>query len=94
MSDFALSRRAEEDIAGILDFIAEDDPYAALSFYEDLLRLFERLGEHPKIGRERNEIAHGIQSIPTSRYVVYFEQENSVEIIRALHSAMELDDIW
>ena len=94
MSNFALSRRAEEDIDGILDFIVEDDPHGALGLYEDLLRLFERLGKHPKIGRERNAIARGVRSIPTGRYVLYFEPENPVEIIRILHSAMELEDIW
>lgn len=94
MSDFALSCRAVEDVEGILDYIAQDDPHAALGLYENLERLFQRLAEHPKIGHERNEIAAGIRSIPTGRYVVYFEQENPVQIVRVLHSALDLDENW
>lgn len=92
MSNFALSRRAEEDIEGILDYIAEDDPYAALDFYNSLERLFDHLAEHPKIGHYRPEISPGIRSIPSGRYVVFFEQEDPVQIVRVLHSAVELDE--
>jgi toxin ParE1/3/4 len=92
--DYVLSRRAEDDVESILDYIAQDDPYAALGFYENLERLFKRLAEHPKIGRERSEIAAGIRSIPTGCYVVYFELENPVQIVRVLHSALNLDEDW
>jgi len=94
VSDYALSRRAETDIEGILDYIAQDDPVSAVAFYESLDRLFRRLADFPKIGRERNEISIGLRSIPTGRYVIYFEQENPVQIVRVLHSALELDDAW
>lgn len=94
MSDYALSRRAESDIEGILDYIALDDPVSAVAFYESLNHLFQRLADYPKIGRERNEIAVGLRSIPTGRYIVYFELENPVQIVRVLHSALELDDAW
>lgn len=94
MSDYALSHRAETDIESILDYIAQDDPVSAVAFYESLDRLFQRLADYPKIGHERNEIAIGLRSIPTGRYVVYFELENPLQIVRVLHSALELDDNW
>ncbi|MDP4880005.1 MAG: type II toxin-antitoxin system RelE/ParE family toxin [Opitutales bacterium] len=94
MSNYALSQRAEEDIESILDYIAEDDPQAALSFYKDLERVFRRLARHPRIGRERNEITQGIRSIPIGRYLIFFELENPVQLIRVLHSAMDLDEAW
>lgn len=94
MSNYALSLRAETDIESILDYIAQDDPIAAVAFYESLDHLFHRLADFPKIGRERNEIAIGLRSIPTGRYIVYFEQENPVQIVRVLHSTLELDDTW
>lgn len=80
MSDYALSLRAETVIEGILDYIAQDDPVSAVAFYESLDRLFQRLADFPKVGRERNEITIGLRSIPTGRYIVYFEQENPVKL--------------
>lgn len=94
MSNFALSQRAEEDIESILNYIAEDDPRAVLAFYKDLERVFRRLARHPKVGRERNEIAQGIRSIPIGRYLIFFELEKPVHIIRVLHAAMDLDEAW
>ena len=94
VSDYALSHRVEADIEGILNYIAQDDPVAAVAFHKSLEHLFQRLADYPKIGRERNEIAIGLRSIPTGRYVIYFELENPVQIVRVLHSALELDDAW
>lgn len=46
------------------------------------------------MGRRRDELRKGLRSFPIKKYVVfYFVTGNSVEIVRVLHGAQDIDSI-
>lgn len=88
-----VGRLAESDIEDILDYIAADNPDAALHFYEEFLVLFEKVGASPKIGHQRKELGSNLRSLPFGNYVIFFEGEAPVEIIRVLYGSRDVDSI-
>ena len=95
MAKFYVSRRAEADIVEIVDYIALDNPQASMAFYSRLLEFFETIAENPLSGRERPDLKEGLRYFPTGSYLVFYRVwAGRVEIVRVLHSARELDEIF
>ncbi len=95
MADYIITPRAEKDIDEVLLFIATDNLEASLKFHERLSNRFEMLAENPKIGRERAEIKQDIRSFPEGNYLIFYrEWAGIVAIVRVLHGARDLDEIF
>lgn len=76
----------------ILTYIAANNPIAAYKLYEKFSSLFSLLAKFPEIGRSRNELGPGIRSMPLGNYVIFFEARETLEIIRVLHGARDIQE--
>lgn len=89
--------RAAEDVRGIVGFIADDNPEAALRFFDAYVRTLETLRAHPARGR-RYEPGHpalgDIRVVAVSGFRSYLifsrTAADSVEIVRVLHGARDI----
>lgn len=78
---------AEQDRAEIVDFIAHDNPRAAIRMDELFGAAVDRLAEHPMIGRP-GQIPGTRESIPHESYrLVYEVQADTVWILALVHTA-------
>lgn len=81
---------AELDLEEISNYIASDNPVAAIRFLDLLAERFNLLAEMPGIGRQREKFGEGVRSIAEGDYViVYRTKEDRVEILRVLHDARD-----
>ena len=95
MAKFHVSRKAEADIIEIVDHIAVDNPDESTAFYGRLMDLFEMLSENPMSGRERPDLKEGMRYFPTGSYLVFYRiWAGRVAIVRVLHSARDIDEIF
>ena len=92
---------AHRDLAEHADYIAKDNPDAALRFLEAAEAAFTCLAALPAIGRRRrfqHPSLAGVRSWPISgfeRYVIFYHlTPKGVEVLRVLHSARDLDSIF
>lgn len=73
-----------------LDYIAQDNPLAAIGQDEEIERQVNMLMLHPKIGRSGR--LKGTRELVISRtpfVVIYRVQANRIEVIRLLHSSQK-----
>lgn len=83
---------AERDILDIWDFIADDSPDEADRWIERLDEKLRLWATQPSIGRVRDELTHGLRSMPFGRYVVFFAPLiDGIDVVRVLHSARDID---
>lgn len=95
MAELRISPRAREDLIEIWSYIADDSVTNADAFIEKLYEAIEGLGRHPGSGRHREELAPGIQSFPFGRYIIFYRAvTNSIEIVRVLHGARDIENIF
>lgn len=95
MANFIITPRAEKDIDDILVFIATDNLDAAITFSDRLTALFEMLADNAKIGRARPELKEDLRSFPEGNYLVFYRHwAGIVAIVRILHGARDLDEIF
>ena len=95
MKRFYLAAQAQIDLDEIWLFIAEDNPAAADRFHDQLLSKFLILAEHPLIGHAREELRPNMRSFPVGRYVVFYRDSSEhIEIVRVLHGARDIENIF
>lgn len=89
------SQNAEQDLEGIADWIARDDPERARSFAADLIRACKAIGRAPRsypfVDRRRDPTlrrrVHG-------NYLIFFEiGSKEVEILHVLHGVRDYAQI-
>jgi toxin ParE1/3/4 len=92
---------AEVDLLDHLDYIADDNPDAALRFVEAVEKACERLAEMPNIGRVRqfnNPRLTGIRMWPVpgfSRHLIFYQvNEDQIRVLRILHSARDIPTLF
>ncbi|MRR51492.1 MAG: type II toxin-antitoxin system RelE/ParE family toxin [Rhodocyclaceae bacterium] len=86
---------AENDLLEAWLFIAEDNPQAADQVVDTIDREARHLLDHPRMGRERPELAPGLRSWPTTTpYILfYLVDEAGVVVARILHHARDVGAI-
>lgn len=95
MPKYSLSEQADVDIDEIEAYIAADNVDAALAFDARLTKVFEMLAEHDQAGRARPELSAGLRSFPEGNYLVFYRVwAQQVTIVRVLHAARDLDEIF
>lgn len=78
---------AEQDRADIVDFIAQDNPRAAIRMDELFEAAVGRLAEHPLMGRP-GQIPGSRELIPHESYrLIYEVQADTVRILALVHTA-------
>ncbi len=87
--------RAELDLLDIWGYIADDSLDRADEFLDRLEGKLQALARNPGLGRRRDELLPGLQSFPLGNYVVFYQViENGIDVIRILHGARDVEDVF
>lgn len=90
-----ITPRASEDLIEIWSYIAADSVANADAFIDKLCETMQVLSRQPGSGRHRDELASGIRSFPFGRYIVFYRAVTSgIEIVRVLHGARDIENIF
>lgn len=92
---FVLTAQARDDLVALRDFIARDDPRAALRLLESLRAAFRRLAEFPEIGRERPDLAsRPVRTWPVGPYLIVYETAARTTILRVVSGYRDLPELF
>ncbi|MCD7059640.1 type II toxin-antitoxin system RelE/ParE family toxin [Pelagibacterium xiamenense] len=75
------------DLAGIADYIANDNAQAALAMWDEIEAQVERLRMFPHSGREGRQEGTRELIISGTPYVVVYAVAEDVTVLRVLHGA-------
>ena len=80
---------AEADRDGIIEYIAQDDPVAAIDLGDAIDRRVAELPKHPKLYRVGRVKGTREMVVHPNYIVVYRIVRSAIEILRVLHSARQ-----
>lgn len=87
---YTLSPKAKADILSIAKHIADDNPHAALNWYEDILAVCRVLGDLPAVGQSRDDVEAGLRTFPKGNYMIIFRAHGpDAVILRVVHGARD-----
>lgn len=91
------ARLAELDLTEHVDYLARQNPTAALRFIEAVERAFERLAQNPKLGPLQDFDHPALRTvrrwpIPAfSTYLIFYQiTDEGVRVLRVLHGARDI----
>lgn len=91
---YRLLPEAISDIVSIILTIAADNPKAAQSWYDRLVKTFETLGTMPEMGAPRFDVRPDMRLFPLGNYLILYRTiDESAEIVRVVHGAREWEDL-
>lgn len=87
-----ISPRAAADLESIADWIAEDNPTAAVDVVRGLLEAMELLARNPGIGHGRSDLAdESLLTWPVAKNIlIYQANETQLEIVAVVSGYMDL----
>nr|WP_245613232.1 type II toxin-antitoxin system RelE/ParE family toxin [Skermanella stibiiresistens] len=88
---------ARRDLLAAVRWIAKDNPSAATALRDTVVGAAHRIGQHPRIGTVRNDLApQNVRFLPVSGFpyvIVYDARSEPALILRVLHGARELPEL-
>lgn len=94
MSKVRFQPAAEADLDDIWLTIGLNSPAAADRTVDAIYNRSMQLVDFPELGPERPEIADGLRSLVQGHYLILYRiAETSVEIVRVIHGARDLNTL-
>jgi toxin ParE1/3/4 len=95
LAKFIRSAAAEDDLLGIWGSIAPDNPRAADSLLDRIDVACGHLAQHPDMGPARPDLAAELRYFVVGRYLILYRKiAGGVEIVRVVHGARHLPDLF
>lgn len=95
MANLRVTPQAEDDLEEIWLTIALDNPSAADKLLRRIGTKLDRLSQFPDLGSPRPEIAAAARMLVEGNYVVLYEViDDTVEIVRVVHGARDLRELF
>ncbi len=85
---------ASQDMLGIWEYIAQDNPTAADRVWQRFEDRFELLLKFPYLGESQERFRPGLRSVVEGSYVIFYEpRPDEILIYRILHGARQWEDL-
>ena len=95
MARLTRTRRAEEDLIEIWTHVAADNPAAADRLLDRIEAVCGLLAENLGLGPARPDLAEGLRYFVAGSYLAIYRQiSGGVEIVRVVHGARHLPDLF
>ena len=87
---FQVRQAADDDLLDIFVYGCEKFGINTAEAYIYVLEAgFQRLTEHPKLGRSIDQTIAGFRALPVVSHVIYYQvTDTAIDIIRILHKSM------
>ncbi len=82
-----ISLAAERDLRGIVRYVAQDRPRAALGLYDHIIETGHRLGDFPLLGKSFTATVRCLLVTGTPYAILYRVKKSEVLILRVRHAA-------
>jgi len=92
---FTRTERCEQDLIELWVYIAQDNPAAADRVLDEIEAKCHLLAGQPRLGPARPDIRPDLRYFPVGSYLIlYREIASGVEIVRVVHGARDLPDLF
>ena len=95
MSKLRIRPRASEDLIEIWSYFADDSVANADAFIDKFCETLNVAAPSAWLGHQRADLAPELQSFPFARCIIFYcAGADAIEIVRVLHGARDIENIF
>jgi toxin ParE1/3/4 len=95
MAHISRFRQAEEDLLAIAEYIAADNPTAAVNWLDRIEEALALLASQPYLGEAVNHIRPGLRRMSHGNYLLFYEPtDDGIVLVRVLHGARGIEGLF
>jgi toxin ParE1/3/4 len=88
-------RQAEEDLLAIAEYIAKDNPAAAVRWLDQIEEKLCLLAKQPFMGEAVDHIRPGLRRFTHGKYLIFYEPHDfGICLVRVLHGARKIEELF
>ncbi len=92
---YTFTHQARQDLNEIIEYIARNNPAAAINLVRSIDEKCETLSNFPNMGKSYEYLAAQLRGIPVSNYVIFYRQvQNGIEVVRVLSGYRDFEAIF
>jgi toxin ParE1/3/4 len=85
---------SHRDLTDILNYIAQDNPVAALTWIEKIEAKCLLIASNPSVGELQSHLGEGVRTSVVGRYVIFHRHANErVEILRVIAGGRDVHQL-
>ena len=86
---------AQKDLIEIGEYLAQNNPNAAIKFIKEIKNKFILLRDNPLAGRIQSNLLVNLRSFAVKKYIIFYQPfDDGIEILRVLHSSRDIESIF
>ena len=91
MHQYSLTKKAEEDLSKIVEYISQDSTYQADLWLDRIYNIFELIAANPELGCERSELTNKkVRFYTYGNYFIIYHEITQVEILSVVSSYRDI----
>lgn len=92
---YTFTNQARQDLNDIIEYIASNNPEAAISFVRAIDQKCETLTNFPNMGKSYENLALGLRGVFLGNYIIFYRLlENNIQILRVMSGYRDLETIF
>jgi len=95
MGTYSFSEAAVADLEAIYEYVAQNDPDAAIKLFETIRQKCQTVTQFPNMGKQYDRLAPSLRGFILDDYIVfYFPREDGIDVSRVVSGYRDLETLF
>ena len=95
MSSYSFSEEAIADLETICDYIAQNNPDAAIKLFETIRQKCKTVAQFPNMGKNYERLSSSLRGFMVDDYIIfYYPRKNGIDIVRVVSGYQDLESLF
>ncbi len=95
MNSYTFSDEAVQDLDGICNYIAQNNPNLASKLFDAIRKKCKVVADFPNMGKRYEKLAPGLRGFTVDDYIIfYYPREDGIDVTRVLSGYRDLESLF
>ncbi len=92
---YTFTNQARQDLNDIIEYIARNNPAAAINLVRSIDEKCETVTNFPNMGKSYEDLAPQLRGVTVNNYVIFYRQvQNGIQVVRVLSGYRDFEAIF
>jgi toxin ParE1/3/4 len=95
MSTYSFSDEAIADLEAICDYLAQNNPDAAMKLFDAIRQKCKTVAQFPQMGKKYDRLSDSLRGFIVDDYIIfYYPREDGIDVVRVVSGYRNLESLF